>query len=105
MPGGLGLNIAYEAVDRHATGPAAGRVALRCLSESGAVRELTYGELAERSSRFASARASLGSQRATVSSCSPGGSPEQGTVQAKRGRHQGRRSSGQWSGQPTAARS
>ena len=63
LPGGSGLNIAYEAVDRHTTGPFAGRVALRCLAESGTPRELTYSELAERSSRFASALASLGISR------------------------------------------
>jgi hypothetical protein len=60
LPGGSGLNIAYEAVDRHNTGPFASRVALRCLAESGAPHELTYSELAERSSRFASVLASLG---------------------------------------------
>ena len=60
LPGGSGLNIAYEAVDRHTTGPFASRVALRCLAESGPPHELTYRELAERSSRFASALASLG---------------------------------------------
>jgi acetyl-CoA synthetase len=32
-----GLNIAYEAVDRHALGPEAGRVALRCLGRRGEV--------------------------------------------------------------------
>ena len=32
LPGGSGLNIAYEAVDRHTTGPFASRVALRCLA-------------------------------------------------------------------------
>jgi acetyl-CoA synthetase len=54
------VNIAFEAVDRHTTGQLASRVALRCLAESGAVHELTYSELAARSTRFASALASLG---------------------------------------------
>jgi acetyl-CoA synthetase len=31
LPGGRGLNIAHEAVDRHALGPRGDRVALRCL--------------------------------------------------------------------------
>lgn len=35
LPGGAGLNIAHEAVDRHAAGPRAGRVALRCLGKDG----------------------------------------------------------------------
>jgi acetyl-CoA synthetase len=33
-PRGTGLNIAHMAVDRHAAGPAADRVALRFLAES-----------------------------------------------------------------------
>jgi acetyl-CoA synthetase len=59
-PRGAGLNIAYVAVDRHAAGPAADRVALRFLAESGAVRDLTYAELARRSSKFAAVLRSLG---------------------------------------------
>ncbi|HEX2498029.1 MAG TPA: hypothetical protein VHO00_04465 [Actinomycetes bacterium] len=31
LPGGQGLNIAHEAVDRHALGPRRDHVALRCL--------------------------------------------------------------------------
>jgi len=53
LPGG-GLNIAHEAVDRHARGPCAGRVALRWLAAQGnRRREITYRELAALSSRFA----------------------------------------------------
>jgi acetyl-CoA synthetase len=52
LPGG-GLNIAHEAVDRHAAGPRAGVAALRCLGRDGSRRELTYAELAGRTSRFA----------------------------------------------------
>ncbi len=51
LPGG-GLNIAHEAVDRHARGAGGRKVALRCLAESGA-KELTYTELAAASNRFA----------------------------------------------------
>ena len=36
LPGGRGLNIAHEAVDRHAAGPRAERVALRWLGSAGA---------------------------------------------------------------------
>jgi acetyl-CoA synthetase len=39
LPGG-GLNIAYEAVDRHATGPRANKVALRTLDEHGQATDL-----------------------------------------------------------------
>ena len=37
LPGGRGLNIAHEAVDRHATGSWANHVALRFLTRDGGV--------------------------------------------------------------------
>jgi acetyl-CoA synthetase len=40
LPGG-GLNIAYEAVDRHAAGPRASKVALRTLDEQGRSTDLS----------------------------------------------------------------
>ena len=52
LPGG-GLNIAYEAVDRHADGPLADTVALRFLSKRDADVELTYAELKRETDRFA----------------------------------------------------
>jgi acetyl-CoA synthetase len=60
LPGGRGLNIAHEAVDRHAAGPRAQQTALRWLPRRGAPRALRYAELAEQSSRFANALAALG---------------------------------------------
>jgi len=60
LPGGRGLNIAHEAVDRHARGARADRVAIRWLAKSGAVEELTYRRLADLSSRFANALVGLG---------------------------------------------
>ena len=60
LPGGRGLNIAHEAVDRHASGPMRGHVALRLLDRHGGRREVTFGELSEASSRFANALDSLG---------------------------------------------
>jgi acetyl-CoA synthetase len=60
LPGGRGLNIAHEAVDRHAAGPRAGRVALRCHARSGRQRDLTYEELAALSGRFANVLRELG---------------------------------------------
>jgi acetyl-CoA synthetase len=59
LPGG-GLNIAHEAVDRHAAGARADRVALRWLGAQGARREITYRELAALSNRFANVYRSLG---------------------------------------------
>ena len=60
LPGGRGLNIAHEAVDRHADGPQRTRVALRCISKSGATRDLTYAELREATNRFANVLTRLG---------------------------------------------
>jgi acetyl-CoA synthetase len=59
LPGG-GLNIAHEAVDRHAAGPLAGRVAIRWLGAQGARRDFSYRELAAYSNRFANVLRSLG---------------------------------------------
>lgn len=60
LPDGRGLNMAYEAVDRHAAGSGRDRVALRCIDRSGARSEVSYGALAERSSRFANVLGGLG---------------------------------------------
>ncbi len=59
LPGG-GLNIAWEAVERHARGALADRVALRWHPAAGATRAITYRELSEASSRFANVLRSLG---------------------------------------------
>ncbi len=60
LPGAAGLNIAHEAVDRHAAGAARERVAIRWLGRDGTRRELTFGELARESNRFANVLESLG---------------------------------------------
>ena len=62
LPDGRGLNIAFEAVDRHTRGADARRTALRCLGANGTVTDVSYGELARRSSRAAHALESLGVQ-------------------------------------------
>jgi acetyl-CoA synthetase len=59
LPGG-GLNIAYEAVDRHAIGPRASKVALRTLDEHGQATDLSYAELRRLTNRFANALRGLG---------------------------------------------
>ncbi|HEU5055002.1 MAG TPA: acetate--CoA ligase, partial [Kofleriaceae bacterium] len=59
LPGG-GLNIAHEAVDRHAAGALAATEAIRWLGKAGARRSLSYRDLAIETSRFASALAGLG---------------------------------------------
>jgi acetyl-CoA synthetase len=60
LPDGGGLNMAFEAVDRHAAGPRRDHVALRCIDREGTRRDVTYGELAERSNRFANVLVHLG---------------------------------------------
>jgi acetyl-CoA synthetase len=60
LPGGRGLNIAHEAVTRHARGPRAGHPALRWLGKDGERVELDYAELERRSNRFANVLARLG---------------------------------------------
>ena len=60
LPGGRGLNIAHEAVDRHAHGPNRDKAALRWVGHDGRVTEATYGDLATRTNRFANALRSLG---------------------------------------------
>ncbi|MCP8999437.1 acetate--CoA ligase [Pseudarthrobacter sp. RMG13] len=60
LPGGRGLNIAYEAVDRHAAGGRSGREALRFIRADGGTRSLSYAQLASQTSRFAAVLRELG---------------------------------------------
>ena len=60
LPGGKGLNIAHEAVDRHAAGALADKVALRWIGKAGARRDLTYADLRNETNRFANALQLLG---------------------------------------------
>ena len=59
LPGG-GLNIAYEAVDRHIANGRGDKVALRWIARDGMVRDYAYRDLAEQSNKFANVLASLG---------------------------------------------
>jgi acetyl-CoA synthetase len=63
LPGG-GLNIAYEAVDRHANGPLRDKVAIRWLGKGGEIRDYTYDDLRHLSNRFANILVRLGVERA-----------------------------------------
>lgn len=58
LPGG-GLNIAHEAVERHARGPQRDRVAFRFLG-AGPARDITFAELSRLSNRFANVLRQLG---------------------------------------------
>ncbi|HWS47237.1 MAG TPA: acetate--CoA ligase [Acidimicrobiia bacterium] len=57
---GVGTNIAYCALTRHARSEHAGAVALRWLGKDGTRRELTYGELDAMTNRFARGLQRLG---------------------------------------------
>ncbi|MFN8050121.1 MAG: AMP-binding protein [Acidimicrobiales bacterium] len=63
LPGGRGLNIAHEAVDRHATGERAAHVALRFLHQGEAPHDVTYAALAALTNRFANVLGQLGVSR------------------------------------------
>ncbi|HJW02401.1 MAG TPA: acetate--CoA ligase [Azospira sp.] len=58
LPGG-GLNIAHEAVERHARGPWRDRVAFRFLG-AGPARDVSFAELSRLSNRFANVLRQLG---------------------------------------------
>ncbi|TQJ38178.1 acetyl-CoA synthetase [Arthrobacter sp. SLBN-112] len=60
LPGGRGLNIAYEAVDRHVAEGRGGKEALRFVGADGGTRSLSYADLAGRSGRFAAMLKGLG---------------------------------------------
>jgi acetyl-CoA synthetase len=60
LPEGRGLNIAHEAVDRHAAGPLGDHVAIRWLAKRGACQDFTYARLRDLTNRFANVLQSLG---------------------------------------------
>lgn len=62
LPDG-GVNIAHEAVDRHAKSELAGHDALRFVRADGGIRSLSYAALADETDRFASLLRTLGVQR------------------------------------------
>ncbi len=60
LRGDRGLNIAYEAVDRHAAGARAAHEALCFVRGDGKTHSLSHAELAEQTGRFASVLRGLG---------------------------------------------
>ena len=60
LPNGRGLNIAHEAVDRHAASSNRHRVAIRWIDRTGGTSSATYAELAASTNRFANVLADLG---------------------------------------------
>ncbi len=76
LPDGRGLNIAHEAVDRHATGGHADRDALRWIGRDGTRRTFTYRQLRAATNRFANALRSLGARDGDVMFVMAGRIPE-----------------------------
>ncbi len=62
LPDG-GLNIAFEAVDRHAAGERRGHLALRWLDRDGRATDFSYGDLGRLSNRFANVLRDLGVEK------------------------------------------
>jgi acetyl-CoA synthetase len=60
LPDGRGLNIAHDAVDRHAAGPLRDKAAIRWLGKDGAVRDFSFAQLRDLTNRFANAPGRLG---------------------------------------------
>ncbi len=60
LPDGTGLNIAHEAVDRHAAGDLGNRTAIRWLGSDGSIRDISYAGLREMTNRFANVLRRLG---------------------------------------------
>jgi hypothetical protein len=75
LPGG-GLNIAHEAVVRHAAGPLRDHLALRWLGKAGYVRDFTFGDLDALSSRFSNVLERLGVGKGDVVCVLAGRIPE-----------------------------
>lgn len=53
LPVNRGINIAYEAIDRHAGGHLKDTIALRWIRKDNAVRDFTYADMYKNTSRFA----------------------------------------------------
>ncbi|MGW9031061.1 acetate--CoA ligase [Streptomyces sp. NPDC055722] len=62
LPNG-GLNIGYEAVDRHVVEGRGDRVALRCVRRDGTAESVSYAHLERRTNKFAQVLRSLGVAR------------------------------------------
>ncbi len=60
LPGGRGLNIAHEAIDRHAAGARRDHLALRWISKRGDARDYTYADLYALTNRFADVLRTIG---------------------------------------------
>ena len=64
LPGGRGLNLAYEAIDRHVARGRGDKVALRWVSAKHEVEDYTFADMQRLSNRFANVLRGLGIQKA-----------------------------------------
>lgn len=76
LPQGRGLNIAYEAVDRHAAGLLADKLAWRWIGKTGERRDFTYRELRALTNKFANVLCDLGIGKGDVAFVLAGRIPE-----------------------------
>lgn len=60
LPGNNGINIAYEATERHAKGKLKDHIALRFIKKDKSFKDFTFYDIHKLSSRFASALTTLG---------------------------------------------
>ena len=60
LDGGKGLNIAHEAIDRHAASELKDTVAIRLIRKAGTREEFTYGQLKIQTSKVANVLKNLG---------------------------------------------
>lgn len=63
LPDGKGMNIAHEAIDRHALGHLKDTVALRFIRKDRSFHDFTYSELQKLTSKFANVLRNLGIQK------------------------------------------
>jgi acetyl-CoA synthetase len=64
FPGENGLNIAHEAVDRHANSSRHSHLAIRWIGKDGRIRAFTYGDLRTETNKFANVLRELGVRKA-----------------------------------------
>lgn len=76
LPDGKGLNIAFEAVERHAQGPSKGKVALRWIAKDKSCKDYSYESLNKLSSRMANVLTELGVEKGERVFCFTGRIPE-----------------------------
>ncbi|MBZ5855585.1 acetate--CoA ligase [Flavihumibacter profundi] len=63
LPDNKGLNIAYEAVDKHAGGKLKNTTALRWIRKDRTIKDYSYDDMSRQSSRFANMLVKLGIQK------------------------------------------